>query len=437
MTSPTAIRTVAEHRAVVLDGAVPTPVVDLPCEQSLGLVLAEDVTAAVPLPGFDNSAMDGYAVRLADLTRPLVDLAGAGLRDLPGADQAAPVRLPVSDDIAAGAVPAGPLAPGTVARIMTGAPVPDGADAIVPVEDTDGGTEQVTITALPSPGAHIRRQGEDAAAGSVVLTAGTTVTAPVVGLLAAVGRTHLRVHRRPRVVLLSTGAELVPAGRPLPEGAIHDSNGPMLAAELTRWGAEVHRPPVVSDTPGALRDAVLAELDQADLVVTTAGVSAGAYDVVKADLAGTGDITFATVAMQPGKPQGSGHLGPDRVPIVTLPGNPVSSWVSAQVFLRPLVDVLLGRRPEGCPIVSGRLTVDVTSPAGRAQYVRATAVMTDPAESGPAVDVTPLGGPGSHLLASLALADALLVVPAEVTALPAGARVDVLLPHGLHTPPKG
>lgn len=219
MTSPTAIRTVAEHRAVVLDGAVPTPVVDLPCEQSLGLVLAEDVTAAVPLPGFDNSAMDGYAVRLADL-------AGASLSDLPGTDQAAPVRLPVSDDIAAGAVPAGPLAPGTAARIMTGAPVPDGADAIVPVEDTDGGTEQVTITALPSPGAHIRRRGEDAAAGAVVLTVGTTVTAPVVGLLAAVGRTHLRVHRRPRVALLSTGAELVPAGRPLPEGAIHDSNGP-------------------------------------------------------------------------------------------------------------------------------------------------------------------------------------------------------------------
>lgn len=406
---PVAARTVEEHRAAVLSGAVAGPAEVRAVPDALGLVLAEDVASAVDLPAFDNSAMDGYALHADDLAA------------------AVPVTLPVADDVPAGGVPSAPLAPGTAARVMTGAPVPEGTGAVVPVEQTDAGTGRVRVDALPRPAAHVRRRGEDVRTGAVVLTAGTVVTPAVVGLLSGVGRATVRVHRPPRVVVLSTGAELVPAGQPLGPAQIHDANGPMLAAAVRRAGGVPVTAPVVADRPGALLAALEPHLADADLVLTSAGVSEGAYDVVKADLAGAG-VTFARVAMQPGKPQGHGRLGPHGVPVVTLPGNPASAFVSFHVFVRPLVRRLLGLPDGPGPVVRAALAEPLTSTAGRRQFLRAR---LEPAGPGAATSVVRLvGGPGSHLLGALALSDALAVVPEDVTALPAGALVDVLLTEG-------
>ncbi len=405
---PVVARTVEEHRAAVLSGAVAGPPEERAVPDALDLVLAEDVASAVDLPAFDNSAMDGYALH-AD------DLAGGG-----------PLDLPVVDDVPAGGVPRRPVAPGTAVRVMTGAPVPDGTGAVVPVEQTDAGTQRVRVDALPRAAAHIRRRGEDVRAGAVVLDAGTVVTPAVVGLLSGVGRASVRVHRPPRVVVLSTGAELVPAGLPLGPAQIHDANGPMLAAAVRRAGGVPVTAPVVADRPGALLAALEPHLaGGADLVLTSAGVSEGAYDVVKADLADAG-VTFARVAMQPGKPQGFGRVGARGVPVVTLPGNPASAFVSFHVFVRPLIRRLLGLPDGPGPVVRATLAAPLTSPAGRRQLLRAR---LDPA-AGTAPVARLVGGPGSHLLGALALSDCLVVVPEDVTALPAGAGVDVLLTEG-------
>lgn len=420
-TAPSAAagRTVDEHLAAVLAGAAPLPAVELPVLDAVGLVLAEEVRAGVDLPAFDNSAMDGYALHAADLApRPA----------LPGG---AAARLPVVDDVPAGGSPRVALAPGRAARIMTGAPVPDGTAAVVPVEWTDAGTAEVEVRRLPVPGANVRRAGEDVARGAVVLGPGTVVTPAVVGLLAGVGRTAVRAHRRPRVVVLSTGAELVPAGRPLGPAQIHDANGPMLAAAARAVGAEVVTAPVVPDEAGALAAALEPHLRDADVVVTSAGVSEGAYDVVKAALTGAG-VRFARVAMQPGRPQGFGRVGPRGVPVVTLPGNPASAYVSFHVFVRPLLRRLLGA-PDADLTRTATLAEPVTSPAGRRQYPRAT--LRRAADGG--LLVRPVGGPGSHLLGALAGSDALLVVPEDVTALPAGARVTALPTEDVPPAPEG
>jgi molybdopterin molybdotransferase len=396
-------RTVEEHRAAVLAGAAPLPAVERSVPDAVGLVLAEAVAAGVDLPAFDNAAMDGYALH-AD------DLAPDG-----------PLRLPVVDDVAAGAAPRVAVGPGQAARVMTGAPVPAGTAAVVPVEWTDAGAADVRVDRRPAPGAHLRRAGEDVARGSVVLRPGAVVTPAVVGLLAAVGRTAVRVHPRPRVVVLSTGAELVPAGRRLGPAQIHDANGPMLAASAAAAGADVVTAPAVTDQPGALAAALAPHLRDADLVITSAGVSEGAYDVVKADLAGAG-VQFARVAVQPGRPQGFGRVGPRAVPVVTLPGNPASAFVSFHVFVLPLLRRLLGV-PDADRTLVATLAEPLVSPAGRRQFPRAR-LHRDPAG---ALVARPVGGPGSHLLGALARSDALLVVPEHVVALAAGAAVTVLL----------
>ncbi|GIG34759.1 molybdopterin molybdenumtransferase MoeA [Cellulomonas pakistanensis] len=382
----------------MLDGLRPTPAADLDPAEALGLVLAEPVASRVDVPAFDNAAMDGYALHAADLDGP---------RD-----------LRVVDDVPAGRVPAAAVAPGHAVRVMTGAPVPEGTAAVVPVERTDGGERRVRVHAPPAPGAHVRRRAEDVAAGAVVLAPGAVVTPPVVGLLHAVGRTAVRVHRRPRVVVLSTGAELAPAGAALAPGRIHDANGPMLLAAAREAGADAVLGPVVPDRPGAVRAALEPHLADADLVVTSAGVSAGAHDVVKADLAGAG-VVFTRVAMQPGRPQGCGRLGERGVPVVTLPGNPVSALVSWHLFARPAVRRLLGLPDALGPVRRAVLAAPLVSPPGRRQYVRAVVA---PAAEGP-----PAAHPGSHLLGALARSDGLVVVPEDVTALPEGAVVDVLL----------
>ncbi|MEA5359036.1 gephyrin-like molybdotransferase Glp [Amycolatopsis sp., V23-08] len=377
------------------------PATSLPLAAAAGLVLAEDVLAGVSLPPFDNSAMDGYAVRAADVTT-------------------SPVTLPVADDIPAGRVDVGTLEPGTAHRIMTGAPLPPGADAVVMVEDTDRGTETVTITAEAREGAHIRRTGEDVVAGTVALPAGTVLGHSHLGLAAAVGLAEVRVHRL-RVLIASTGTELIDAPAPLRHGQIYESNSVMLAAALRELGCEVDVVRSVVDDVEEFRKVIEPRLAGADLLVTSGGVSAGAYEVVKDALTGQG-VEFAKVAMQPGGPQGSGRW--QGVPVVTLPGNPVSVLVSFEAFLRPALLAALGHTDVSRHQVRARLTEEMSSPAGRRQFRRGVFAPSGREVTGV---VGPRGGPGSHLLAAFTQANCLIVLPEDVTSAAVGDEVDVLL----------
>jgi molybdopterin molybdotransferase len=399
------VRTVEEHQAVVAALLPPLAEEEVPLPAAHGRVLARDVAASVALPGFDNSAMDGYAARWAEVATAAQS----------------PVRLPVVEDIPAGRTDVVPLAPGTVHRIMTGAPLPPGADVVVPVELTDGGTAVVEIRDAPPAGTHLRAAGEDIAEGTVALSAGTPLGAAQLGLAAAVGITTLPVRRKPRVLILSTGSELVAPGRPLLPGQIYESNSLLLMAAVQDAGGEARRLHFVPDDVGQFLATVRAELagGAADLLITSGGVSAGAYEVVKDAFRGLGTVEFAKVAMQPGGPQGAGTV--DGVPVVTLPGNPVSAFVSFEVFVRPALRRALGYASPDRLRVPARLTGPLRSPAGRRQFLRGRY------DGG---QVSQVGGPGSHLVAHLARANCLVVVPEDVTELPPGAEVDVVLIEG-------
>ena len=397
------MRTVEEHQAVVAALVAPLAEETVPLAAAHGRVLARDVTAAVALPTFDNSAMDGYAARWSEVS---------------GAAEA-PVRLPVAEDIPAGRTDVVPLAPGTVHRIMTGAPLPPGADVVIPVELTDAGTEIVEIRDAPAAGTHLRTAGEDIAQGSVALTAGTPLGAAQLGLAAAVGLEELPVRRRPRVLVLSTGSELVAPGNPLLPGQIYESNSALLVAAVEDAGGEARRLHFVPDDVDQFLGTVRAELEGADLLITSGGVSAGAFEVVKDAFGTLGTVEFAKVAMQPGGPQGAGTV--DGVPVVTLPGNPVSSFVSFEVFVRPALRRALGHASPDRLHVPARLTDPLRSPEGKRQFLRG--------RYGGGL-VSQVGGPGSHLVAHLARANCLVVVPEDVTELPAGAEVDVVLIEG-------
>jgi molybdopterin molybdotransferase len=332
------------------------------------------------------------------------------------------VVLPVVGDIAAGSVTPYTVQPGLCVRIMTGAPVPPGADAIVPLEWTDGGIAQVSIRQAAQPGAHIRTAGEDVPPGTTVLSAGMHLGAQQVGLLAAVGRERVSVRPRPRVVVLSTGSELVDPGQALTTGKIPDANSTLLTAAALEAGAIAFRVGIVPDDPRVLIDTLEDQLIRADLVVTSGGVSVGAYDVVKEALGRIGEVKFERVAMQPGMPQGFGLIGPDKTPFFGLPGNPVSAYVSFEVFVRPALRRMLGVEPLHRPTVRARLTAPVSSPPGKRTYARAWVAV----ERGEYV-VNPVGRSGSHLIASLAGSNALVVVPESTTTLEKGAVVTTML----------
>ncbi|HEY7593866.1 MAG TPA: gephyrin-like molybdotransferase Glp [Actinophytocola sp.] len=390
---------VDDYRARIASLVPPAPVVLLPTDECLGRVLGADVVAPVALPPFDNSAMDGYAVRAADVA---------------GAERHAAVALPVPVDIPAGRTDIVPLLPSTAHRIMTGAPVPPGADAIVKVEDTDGGVERVAVRAPVEPGTHIRRAGEDVAEGATVLRAGTVLGAAQLSLAAAVGRAELPVYRPVRVLVLSTGTELVVPGNPLLHGQIYESNSVLLAAAVREIGGTATVLRAVPDDVEQFHAAVKAHPD-ADVLVTSGGVSAGAYEVVKDALTGRG-VEFMRVAIQPGGPQGSGRFG--ELPVVSLPGNPVSTALTFELFLRPALLSAMGHAEVDRPRTRAAVTEDLRSPAGKRQYRRARLDGSS---------VTPVGGPGSHLLASFAASDCLIEVPEDVTEVPAGADVEILL----------
>jgi len=400
------VRSVEEHLQAVLAGVHPLAPLDVTLVDARGCVLAEDVTAPWPLPPFDNAATDGYAVKAADLL---------------AASDGKPVVLRVIDDVPAGYRASVALREGSAIRIMTGAPLPEGAEAVVPVEWTDGGMPEVRITRSIARGANVRRRGDDVPLGEVVATAGTVLGPREIALLAAVGRGRVSVHPQPRVVIISTGSELVEPGSPLAPGLVADSNGVTIAAAVQEAGAIAYRVGPLADDAGTLLATLEDQLVRADLIVTTGGVSAGAYDTVKAVLSRLGSVEFTTVAMQPGMPQGHGALGPDDTPIFTLPGNPVSAYVSFEVFVRPVLRRMLGHGSIYRPVVRAVLADPLQSPAGRRQFARGILVVED----GRYV-VRPAGGQRSHMLGALAKANALVVIPEDVTEVKAGTAVAVL-----------
>jgi molybdopterin molybdotransferase len=306
---------------------------------------------------------------------------------------------------------------------MAGAPLPDGTDAVVPVEWTDGGTVTVSITRSPVAGQYLRRAGEDVRAGETVLAAGARLSPRHVALLAAVGRSTVRVHPAPRVVVISTGSELTAPGAALAPGQIYDANGYGLVAAARELGAVARHAGIVADDDKAVLAALVAAFTDADLVITSGGVSAGAYDTVKTVLRDLGTVRFEKVAMQPGAPQGFGVLGPREVPIFTLPGNPVSSLVSFEVFVRPVLRKLSGEWSLHRPTVTAVAGAAWSSPAGKRQFVRA---VLETAEDGRTV-VTPVGSQGSHLVADLAGATCLAVVPEDVIVVEVGRPLTCML----------
>jgi molybdopterin molybdotransferase len=387
---------VEEHVRRILDTVTALPPTEVPVEQAQDCVLAEDVVSPLDLPGFDNSAMDGYAVMVADLVAATAD---------------SPVTLPVVGDIPAGSTDRTRLVAGQTVRIMTGAPMPDGAEAVLPVEDTDHGVVHVQLRASVVPGQHVRLVGGDVRKGDLVLESGQVIGPAQVALLYAVGRLRVRVHPRPRVAVLSTGSELV-QGRLPGYGEVIDSNGPMLSACAHDAGAVVYRVGPVADDPHTLMETLEQQLVRADAIITSGGVSAGAYDTVKEVLSRLGTVRFGKVAMQPGMPQGFGTLGQGRTPIFTLPGNPVSSFVSFEVFVRPALRKMAGhqglfRRSEHAVALSGW-----SAPAGKTQFARA--VIGSDGEGRRTVEIV---GPsqGSHVIGGLAHANCLAVVPEDVT----------------------
>jgi molybdenum cofactor synthesis domain-containing protein len=370
----------------------------VPLGEALGRVLAQDVVARWASPPFTNSAMDGYAVRASDAASARPD---------------APVALGPVGESAAGRPFEGVVSAGQAVRIMTGAVMPEGADAVVPVEQAADDGHVVMVREAPRHAAHVRREGEDIGAGAVALAAGTVLNPARLAAAAAVGHASVPVRRRPVVAIVATGDELVAPGVEPGRGQIADSNSVLLAALVSATGAIPLHVPRTSDDPDAFLDA-LAGLE-ADLIVTTGGVSQGAYDVVKHALTGKG-VDFVAVAMQPGKPQGLGSVG--GTPIVCLPGNPVSVLTSFTVFVRPMLRVLAGE-PEPEPMLA-LVGEGWRSPAARRQFMPARWL-----SDGTLAPAT-AGGSGSHLVARLAAAEVLAVVPEEVDEVHAGDSVVVM-----------
>jgi len=392
--------TVREHLSRIVGTVQRLPPIVLDLLDAQGCVLAQDVTSEVALPGFRNSAMDGYAVYAADLA-----LAGP---------QSA-VTLPVVGDIAAGNTGALSLSPGHSMRIMTGAPMPEGADTVVPVEHTDGGLASVVVSAPVPAGQHVRQAGEDVAAGDLVMTHGTRLEPRHIALLAAVGIGRVGVTPQPRVVVISTGDELIDPGTLPGFGQVVDSNGLMLTAAVRALGCTASRVGCVRDDAPTFLSTIERELLGADVVITTGGVSMGAYDTVKEVLSAVGTMRFDKVAMQPGMPQGFGVLGGAAIPVFTLPGNPVSAMVSFEVFVAPALRLMAGRRQQETPEITAVAAHDWHVPAGKTQFAR-VALTRD--ASG--YTASSAGLQGSHALGSLAGANALAVIPAEVTSVRAG-----------------
>ena len=406
---------VEEALEKILSYVSPMPPAEVALPDALGLTLAEEVTSPLDLPPLDNSAMDGFAVRHADVA---------------GADAANPRELPVIGYVQAGALPDRGLEPGTAIRIMTGAPVPPGADAVVPFEDTDEVERKASGQALDrirvlhgAPlGANVRPAGEDLRTGERIMVPGDVLRPGEIGVLASVGRQRVTALRRPVVAVLSTGDELLAPGEAPGGGRIYDSNSFSIAAAVRRYGGEPWMLGIARDT---LEDTArkLGEGIAADLLITTAGVSKGDYDFIKDVLTANGEIAFWSVRMRPARPLAFGVLhAPDgrRVPHVGLPGNPVSALVAFEQFCRPAILKMLGRTGYAKPSVRATLRDPIVNTDGRRVYARAIVTWEDGRWW------ASLTGPqGSNLLTSMARANGLAICPEDIQEMPAGAEADV------------
>jgi len=404
---------VDQARERIMSHFQPVTTETLPLAGCSNRVLAQDITAPNDLPPFNNSSMDGFAVHAADVVDAATD---------------SPRSLRVVADIPAGSHPTISLAPGEAARIMTGAPVPDGADAVIPVEDTDfdnreAGTpapDEVQIFKSAKPGANVRPRGMDLRAGEVVLYKGRVLKPQDLGLLAMLGFANVLVYRKPRIALFSSGDELLPVDAPLEEGKIRDSNSYTLAALLEEAGAEVLRLGVAKDDP----DSVKALLEKAvqhnvDLILSSAGVSVGAFDFVKQVVESNGIMDFWRVNMRPGKPVAFGEF--KNILFIGLPGNPVSSFVGFEVFVRPTLQRLRGSLNPGRQTVRVKCEEQIDSD-GRESYLRAQVHEKDGS-----FIARLTGHQGSGNLHSLVQANALLIIPAGVKCVPAGQEVNAWL----------
>ncbi|ACU34592.1 gephyrin-like molybdotransferase Glp [Actinosynnema mirum] len=398
------MRSVDEQLARVIAAAVRPAPVRVAISESQGLLCAEEVVAERALPGFDQAAVDGYAVRS-------VDVQGAGEE---------PVTLPVVGEITAGSRQPRRLQPGQAVRVATGAPLPTLADAVVPLGFTDGHAAKVTVQRPVPSAAFVRRTGEDVQTGDVAVRRGTTIGAAQVGLLAAVGRNKVLVHPRPRVSVISVGEELVDVDRTPGQGQVYDVNSYALAAAARDAGAEVSRVGIQSADPRRLREVVEGRLLLSEVVVVAGGVGGAIGDEVRAALADLGDVDITRVAMHPGSVQGFGRLGPDAVPTFLLPANPMSALVVFEVLVRPLIRAALGKRNPYRRAVSARLLSPLSSTKGRRGFLRAQLLRDE--QTGEFL-VQPLGQSGSHLLASLAEANCLVMVDEDVTDVAVGEEV--------------
>jgi molybdopterin molybdotransferase len=404
----------------MLDGVEPLPVETVAVSDALGRVVGEAIASPTTLPRWDNSAMDGFAVRAEDVA---------------GASPMQPVELRVIGDVPAGHAPGGQLTPGTAMRILTGAMIPAGADAVVPVEETDSPSgladlpDVVRVHAPASAGAHLRRAGADVQVGAVLLESGAVIGPAALALLIAAGLSRVPVHRRPRVSVLSTGDELMPAGATLKPGQIHDANGPMLVAQARLAGAEADQPAIAPDELEQLVARLTVAARDADVVVVSGGVSVGARDLVKPAFKRLGRLEIWRVAVQPGKPLAFARAErPDGGVslLFGLPGNPVSSFVTFELFVRPILRRLAGRTdPLAAAGVRARLAEPVGTDRSRRAFVRVR-LEPDPDR----VDgwlARSAGGQGPYVLSALAAADGLAIVPEGIGELPAGSEVEVRL----------
>jgi molybdopterin molybdotransferase len=401
------LRSVEDARAAVLERVQSLAPLRLPLTDAYGCVTAEDVVASGDLPEFASSAMDGFAVRASDVA---------------AATPSEPRALAIVGRAAIGHEPEGTVGAGEAMRIATGAPIPAGADVVVPIENAivDDDDDRVRLVDGPAPGTHVRPRGEDVREGEVLVAAGKRLGAPELGLLANAGHPAPLVHPRPRVVVLSTGDELIPPTESPSFGQVRDANAYTIFGALREMGAIPVMAGIVRDDVDSLRETIFSFEIQADAFVSSGGVSVGERDVVKAAFFRRGDVEFYKVAMQPGMPQSFGHV--EGKPYFGLPGNPVSVFVSLEVFVRPAMLKMMGRRHLFRPEVTATLTQDVRGPRGKLQFARVEVRRESNGWS-----ATPTGARGSNLISTVAKANGLAMVPAGTEVAAAGSSVRVML----------
>lgn len=401
------MRTVAEHLAACLEVAQAAPPLDVLLPDAVDCILAEDVVARQDLPGVDQARLDGYAVRAEDVA---------------AATESAPVSLNVVDAVSAGDTRPTTVVPGSAVLIDSGAPLPKGADAVVPWSDTDRGESHVQVRVPVAEGSNIRRRAEDVEAGTTVLAKGIRIGARQVALLAGLGRNRVRVHPTPRVVVVSIGNELVEPGQTREPGDVYDANGHALATAVADAGGHAYRVAAVPDEFRALSETLEDQLVRADLVITTGGLSTGQKDTVKDVLTPLGTVRFDAVAMSPGRQLGVGTLG-DNTPVFCLPGDPMSAQIAFETFVRPVLRQISGRGGVHRASLPAAVRRGWRSPAGKREFVPVH--ITGSPKKG--YQAEPTSEPGSTNLSGLAQANAVAVVPEGTVSVVAGDKLHCLL----------